>query len=242
MYYNRSMLEIKNLYYTVNENGIKKEILKDINLKLKNNKLYVITGQNGSGKSTLVKIIMGIYCQTSGEIFFDGENISTLPITDRAQKGIAFSFQQPTTFKGLKIKDLLDIASGQKNTLSQNCNLLSKVGLCARDYIERYLDNKLSGGELKRIEIAMALARKSKLNIFDEPEAGIDLWSFDKLTNIFSTIKNTTLIVSHQQKILDIADEIILMKNGEIIKIGTKEDVLPFINNSSCGKLRGENE
>ncbi len=236
------MLEIKNLSFSVQENGKSKEILKNINLSLAQNKLYVITGQNGSGKSTLVKIIMGILSQTSGQIFFGGKDISSMPIHERARLGISFAFQSPVTFKGLKVKELLDIASGQKNSLSQNCDYLSKVGLCARDYIDRYIDDKLSGGELKRIELAMALSRKGKLNIFDEPEAGIDLWSFDKLVSLFSSVKGTTLIVSHQRKILEIADKIILMKNGEIVKVGGKEEILPLTTNSSCTKLRGENE
>lgn len=236
------MLEIKNLSFSVQENGKSKEILKNINLSLAQNKLYVITGQNGSGKSTLVKIIMGILSQTSGQIFFGGKDISSMPIHERARLGISFAFQSPVTFKGLKVKELLDIASGQKNSLSQNCDYLSKVGLCARDYIDRYIDDKLSGGELKRIELAMALSRKGKLNIFDEPEAGIDLWSFDKLVSLFSSVKGTTLIVSHQRKILEIADKIILMKNGEIVKVGGKEEILPLTTNSSCTKLRGEHE
>ena len=236
------MLEIKNLSYSVKEHDKEKQILKNINLSLAQNKLYVITGQNGSGKSTLVKIIMGIVSQTSGQIFFGGKDISSMPIHERARLGISFAFQSPVTFKGLKVKELLDIASGQKNSLAQNCDYLSKVGLCARDYIDRYIDDKLSGGELKRIELAMALSRKGKLNIFDEPEAGIDLWSFDKLVSLFSSVKGTTLIVSHQRKILEIADKIILMKNGEIVKVGSKEEILPLIANSSCTKLRGENE
>lgn len=236
------MLEIKNLSFSVQENGKSKEILKNINLSLAQNKLYVITGQNGSGKSTLVKIIMGILSQTSGQIFFGGKDISSMPIHERARLGISFAFQSPVTFKGLKVKELLDIASGQKNSLSQNCDYLSKVGLCARDYIDRYIDDKLSGGELKRIELAMALSRKGKLNIFDEPEAGIDLWSFDKLVSLFSSVKGTTLIVSHQRKILEIADKIILMNNGEIVKVGNREEVLPLTEKSSCIKLRGEHE
>lgn len=236
------MLEIKNLSYSVKEHDKEKQILKNINLSLEDGKLYCITGQNGSGKSTLVKIIMGILTQKSGQIFWKGKDISTLPIHERAKLGISFAFQSPVTFKGLKVKDLLDIASGQKNSLTQNCDSLSKVGLCARDYIDRYIDDKLSGGELKRIEIAMALSRKGKLNIFDEPEAGIDLWSFDKLVSLFSSIKGITLIVSHQRKILEIADKIILMNNGEIVKVGNREEVLPLTEKSSCIKLRGEHE
>lgn len=237
------MLKIKNLNYSITENDTVKNILKDINIELKDNKIYVITGPNGSGKSTLVKLIMGIKSPTSGDIFFDEKNLNPLSINERANLGISFAFQQPVTFKGLKVRDLLDIASGKKNDFNSLCNYLSTVGLCAKDYINRPIDDKLSGGELKRIELSMVLARNTKLNIFDEPEAGIDLWSFDNLTKIFSNLKNSTnIIVSHQRKILEIADEIILLKNGQIVKIGSYKDVLPMIENNVCNKLRGENE
>ena len=232
------MLEIKDICFEREH----KKILDHISLVLDETKFYVITGPNGSGKSTLAKIIMGIVKPDSGQILLNGEDITHLSVDERAKKGVGFAFQSPVTFKGLKVKDLLDIASGQKNSLTQNCDSLSKVGLCARDYIDRYIDDKLSGGELKRIEIAMALSRKGKLNIFDEPEAGIDLWSFDKLVSLFSSIKGTTLIVSHQRKILEIADKIILMNNGEIVKVGNREEVLPLTEKSSCIKLRGEHE
>ena len=227
------MLKIKNLNYSITENDTVKDILKDINIELKDNKIYVITGPNGSGKSTLVKLIMGIKSPTSGDIFFDEKNLNPLSINERANLGISFAFQQPVTFKGLKVRDLLDIASGKKNDFNSLCNYLSTVGLCAKDYINRPIDDKLSGGELKRIELSMVLARNTKLNIFDEPEAGIDLWSFDNLTKIFSNLKNSTnIIVSHQRKILEIADEIILLKNGQIVKIGSYKDVLPMIENN----------
>ena len=234
------MLEIKNLSYSVKENN---DILKDINLKFKDEKIYVITGPNGSGKSTLVKIIMGILKQTSGEIFFDNEDLTALTIDERASKGISYAFQQPVTFKGIKVRELLDLASGEKNKLNNHCDFLSTVGLCAKDYLDRSIDDKLSGGELKRIELAMAIARNAKLNIFDEPEAGIDLWSFDNLIKIFSSLKNATnIIVSHQKKILEIADEIILLKNGEILAQGKLNDITPMLENDKCGRLRGKNE
>ena len=233
------MLNLKDISYSIKTEKGQKKILKNINLNFEKGKTYVITGQNGSGKSTLVKLIMGIERQSSGEIFFEEENISDLAVNERANRGITFAFQKPVTFKGLKVKDLLDIASNQKNTLSQNCEFLSKVGLCARDYLDRYVDEKLSGGEIKRIELALSLVRNGKLDIFDEPEAGIDLWSFERLVKLFENEEKTTIIVSHQQKILERADQIILMHDGKISKTGTPKEVMPIINNSVCGKLRG---
>ncbi len=235
------MIEVKNLNYTIVEDNIEKNILKNINLKFDENKIYVITGPNGSGKSTLVKLLMGINNLTDGQIFFDGKDITNLKINERANLGISYAFQQPVTFKGLKVRDLLDVASGKKNDFNEICNYLSMVGLCAKDYINRSLDDKLSGGELKRIELAMVLCRKSKVNIFDEPEAGIDLWSFEQLTKIFGSLKNScNIIVSHQKKILEIADEVILVKNGEVQKVGSLNEILPLIENNKCNKLRGE--
>lgn len=235
------MIEVKNLSYTIVEDNIEKNILKNINLKFDENKIYVITGPNGSGKSTLVKLLMGINNLTDGQIFFDGKDITNLKINKRANLGISYAFQQPVTFKGLKVRDLLDVASGKKNDFNEICNYLSMVGLCAKDYINRSLDDKLSGGELKRIELAMVLCRKSKVNIFDEPEAGIDLWSFEQLTKIFGSLKNScNIIVSHQKKILEIADEVILIKNGEVQKVGSLDEILPLIENNKCNKLRGE--
>ena len=170
------MLELKNLNFASSETTSEKEILRDINLTLEDNKIYAITGPNGSGKSTLAKLIMGIISPSSGKIIFDGKDITSLDIDKRAKLGISYAFQTPITFKGLKIRDLLDVASGKQNNFGQICDILSSVGLCAKDYINRPLDASLSGGELKRIEIAMVLCRNAKLNIFDEPEAGIDLW------------------------------------------------------------------
>lgn len=233
------MLELQKINYSVYENGIEKQILKDISLKIANKKNVVITGQNGSGKSTLAKIIMGILKPTSGKIIFDGEDITNLSITERAQRGIAFGFQQPVTFKGLKVKDLLKIALNKAFDFNECCTYLSKVGLCAKDYINRPLDSKLSGGELKRIEIAMVLARQAKLNVFDEPEAGIDLWSFDSLVDIFQKQKPTNIIISHQHKIINIADMVVLLNNSKLEKIGTPEEVINFIDSTKCEKLRG---
>lgn len=235
------MLEIKDLNYNVVEPNNENNILKNININFEDNRTYVITGPNGSGKSTLSKIIMGILSPTSGHIFFDGQEITNMPINERAKIGISYAFQQPVTFKGLKVRELLDVASGKKNTVDQLCDYLSMVGLCAKDYINRPLDDKLSGGELKRIELAMVLARKTKLNIFDEPEAGIDLWSFEQLTKIFSSLKTScNIIVSHQKKILEIADFVILLRDGQIEKVGTLNEISPLLNNHTCHKLQGD--
>ena len=231
------MIELKNISYDAKD-GNSKEILKDISLTFNENKITVITGPNGSGKSTLAKILMGILKPSSGEIWYNGKNITDYTIDQRAKLGFSFGFQQPITFKGLTVKDLLDIASNKKNTLSVACEYLSKVGLCAKDYINRQIDNKLSGGELKRIEIAMVLAKNGEVNIFDEPEAGIDLWSFEQLIKIFKEQNTTSIIISHQSKIIDIADRVILLKNGKIEHIGTKEQVMPLIEQQKCKKLK----
>ena len=235
------MLEIKDLSYNIVEPDNENNILKNINVTFEDGKIYVITGPNGSGKSTLSKIIMGILQPTSGHVFFDGQEITDIPINERAKLGISYAFQQPVTFKGLKVRELLDVASGKKNTVDKLCDYLSMVGLCAKEYINRPLDDKLSGGELKRIELAMVLARNSKLNIFDEPEAGIDLWSFEQLTKIFTSLKNScNIIVSHQKKILEIADVIILLRDGQIEKIGSLNEISPLLNSRTCHKLQGE--
>ena len=235
------MLEIKDICYEVVDNGKKKTILDHVSFKLENGVLAVITGQNGSGKSTLAKIIMGILKPTSGKILFNGKDISKLDITKRAKLGFSFAFQQPVTFKGITVKQLLDIASGKENTVAEACKILSKVGLCARDYIDREVNNKLSGGELKRIELAMIVARNAKINICDEPEAGIDLWSFEALVNLFKESSGSNIIISHQNRIIDIADKLILLGSGKVIKEGTKEEVIPFIEKQKCERLK-ENE
>ncbi len=235
------MLELKNLSFSVEENGKQKEILHDLNLKIDNSRFVVITGPNGSGKSTLAKLIMGIEKPTSGQIIFDGEDITELSITERAKRlsiterakrGISFAFQQPVRFKGIRVHDLLRLAAGKDITIAEACNYLSEVGLCARDYIEREINSSLSGGELKRIEIATLLARQTKLSVFDEPEAGIDLWSFQNLIRIFENMQkeikdSSIIIISHQERILRIADEIVLLSGGTIKKQGSVEDILP---------------
>lgn len=237
------MINLENISYSIIENnGEKKDILKNINLSFEKGKTYVITGPNGSGKSTLAKIIMGIITSTSGKIDFEGGNINNLSVPDRAKLGFSYAFQKPITFKGITIRKLLNIASGKENKMGEICDYLSMVGLCAKDYIDRPLDDKLSGGEQKRIELALVLVRNGIVNIFDEPEAGIDIWSFDKLTQIFKTLsKATNIIISHQRKVLEIADEIILLEKGEIKKIGTFNDVESFLN-SSCARLGGKHE
>ena len=224
------MLELQNISY-VTEDG--KTILKDINAKIDDH-FVVITGPNGSGKSTLAKVIAGINKPSSGRILLNGEDITDLSITERANKGISYAFQQPVRFKGLTVKDLMSLAAGKEASLNELCNLLSEVGLCAKDYINRDLDGSLSGGELKRIEIAMAFARNSDLTLFDEPEAGIDLWSFSMLIQKFEEIhtekKQSLIVISHQEKIINMADRIMIIDDGEIKKIGTKDEVLPYLN------------
>lgn len=221
------MLELKNICYEVEDN---KEIIRNISLQIEDH-FVAITGPNGGGKSTLAKIIAGIVTPTSGQILLDGEDITGLNITERANKGISFAFQQPVHFKGLTVRDLITIAAGKKLSVNEICDILSEVGLCAREYIDREINSSLSGGELKRIEIAMITARGTKLSIFDEPEAGIDLWSFNSLIRVFEKmrdeIQGTILIISHQERILDIAEKIIVIADGQLKKTGTKQEVLP---------------
>ena len=230
------MLELQNISYQVDEEGKDKEIIKDISLKI-DGRFTAITGPNGGGKSTLAKIIAGIVTPTSGKILLDGEDITELSITDRARKGISFAFQQPVHFKGLTVKDLITIAAGTEMSVNEICDILSEVGLCAREYIDREINGSLSGGELKRIEIAMITARGTKLSIFDEPEAGIDLWSFNSLIKVFEKMRDeingTILIISHQERILDIADKIIVIADGQVRKTGTKAEVLPELLNTA---------
>ncbi len=228
------MLQLDHIAFHADTNDGKAEIIRDISLHIDANKFIVITGPNGGGKSTLAKIIAGIETATAGTITFQGEDITGLSITERAKRGIGFAFQQPVRFKGLTVLDLLRIASGKQITISEACEYLSEVGLCAKDYIHREVNASLSGGELKRIEIATILARDVKLAIFDEPEAGIDLWSFQNLIRIFekmreSTQDRTILVISHQERILNIADEIIVLADGKIEKHGPKEQILPSI-------------
>ncbi len=229
------MLEIKNLSYRVCDEHGEKQILNNLNFKVEPNKLTVITGPNGSGKSTLSKLIMGIKTPLSGQILFNGEDITSKSITERARMGIGFSFQQPVKIKGLSVYGLLNIAAGRQGlTREQACGYLCEVGLCVDTYLDRELDSSLSGGELKRIEIASLLAKAPKLALFDEPEAGIDLWSFQKLTSLFATMRNNLnggamLIISHQERIMQIADTIAILKDGVIEKSGSKDEILPLI-------------
>lgn len=224
------MLELKNISFRAETENGEKEILKNINLKIDSG-FVVITGPNGGGKSTLAKIIAGIITPSSGQILLDGEDVTNLSITERAKKGISFAFQQPVRFKGITVHDLISLAAGKKIGINEACSFLSQVGLCARDYINREVNASLSGGELKRIEIATVLARSTEVSIFDEPEAGIDLWSFNNLIKVFenmhSTMGGSIIIISHQERILNIADKIVVVANGKIKQYGAKEDILP---------------
>lgn len=225
------MLELIDVSFDVSEGKEEKGILKKVNLKIEDGSLIAITGPNGGGKSTLAKVIAGIYKPTSGRILLNGMDITDMSITERALAGVSFAFQQPVRFKGIRVKDLLSLASGKQATVAQACEYLSKVGLCAKDYINREIDGSLSGGELKRIEIATILARNTKLSLFDEPEAGIDLWSFKNLIQVFEKMhqdkESTIMIISHQERILNIADEIVVLADGEIRARGGKDEVLP---------------
>ncbi|MBQ6717401.1 MAG: ATP-binding cassette domain-containing protein [Clostridia bacterium] len=232
------MLQLKNISFSAENEDGKKEILKDISMDIDNGFL-AITGPNGGGKSTLAKIIAGIIKPTSGRILLDGEDITDLSITERAKKGISFAFQQPVRFKGITVNDLIRLASGKDITMSQACDYLSQVGLCARDYINREVNASLSGGELKRIEIATVLARGTKVSLFDEPEAGIDLWSFGNLINVFEkmheTLGGSIIIISHQERILNIADNVAVLSAGELKSYGKRDDVLPELLGKTSG-------
>lgn len=231
------MLELKDVSFAVENDNNTKGILKNINLTLDDNKFIAITGPNGGGKSTMAKIIAGIVKPTSGRIYLDGEDITDLDVTERARRGISFAFQQPVRFKGITVRDLINIASGEQLSTISACKYLSEVGLCAKDYIDREVNASLSGGELKRIEIATVIARGTKLSVFDEPEAGIDLWSFQNLIKVFERLHDTTngsiIIISHQERILNIADQIIVLAAGQVSQVGTKEDILPGLLNIS---------
>lgn len=234
------MLELQDICFERDN----KKILNNINLKIDTDKFVVITGPNGSGKSTLAKIIMGIEKPDSGKILFEGKDITKLPINKRADLGIGFAFQQPVRFKGITVFDLLKLSAEKDINKSEACEILSKVGLCAREYVDREINSSLSGGEIKRIEIASVAVRNSKLTIFDEPEAGIDLWSFQSLIKVFEEmreiVKGTTLIISHQERILEFADEVILLKEGRIVDVGSKEKVLKQVQTQSvCCRLGG---
>ena len=246
------MLTLERISYDVRDEDGQKEIIKDLSLTLEDNKFIVITGPNGGGKSTLARLIAGVAKPTSGKIYFDGKDITDASITERANMGISFAFQQPVRFKGVQVLDLLRLAAGKMNlSVADACKYLSEVGLCAKDYINREVNASLSGGELKRIEIATVLARGTKLSLFDEPEAGIDLWSFQNLIQVFEKMRNaihdsSILIISHQERILDIADEIVVIADGVIRSQGPKEEILPQLLGTSsavdvCRNYEGGN-
>lgn len=235
------MLELIDISYSAPSDSGEKEILKNINIKLDKG-FIAITGPNGGGKSSLAKIICGLYKPTSGKILLNGVDITNYGVTERARAGISFGFQQPVRFKGITVKDLITIASGKKTTISDACEYLSEVGLCARDYIDREINSSLSGGELKRIEIATVLARNSSFSVFDEPEAGIDLWSFNSLITVFNNLRKkndgTILIISHQERILSIADRVIMLNGGEVTEDGSADKVLcGILKQNTCSKL-----
>ena len=238
------MLELRNISFSADG----KQILKNINLVIDDAKFVVITGPNGGGKSTLAKVIASIITPDSGQILLDGQDITDWSITDRARAGVSFAFQQPVRFKGVTVKDLITLASGKDISTAAACDYLAQVGLCAKDYIDREVNASLSGGELKRIEIATVMARKTKLTLFDEPEAGIDLWSFKNLIDVFEKmhdeIQASIMIISHQERILNIADQVVVISNGEIAQIGTKEEVLPglFGIDPGCRYFQGGNK
>ncbi len=242
------MLTLENLSFDVNDGKGEIGIIKDLSLTIGDGKFVVITGPNGGGKSTTAKLIMGIEKPTGGRILFDGQDITDMNITERANLGISFAFQQPVRFKGVQVLDLIRLAAKKKMTVTEACQYLSEVGLCAKDYINREINASLSGGELKRIEIATVLARASKLSVFDEPEAGIDLWSFQNLIQVFERMRKNTngsiLIISHQERILNIADEIVVIADGRIVNQGPRDEIMPQIMGTAsavdaCSKFYG---
>ena len=242
------MLELKNIRFDVDDDAGHVDILKDVSFAIPENKFVVITGPNGGGKSTIAKLIAGVRMPTSGQILFDGQDITAMDITQRARLGISYALQQPVRFKGIQVIDLLRIAAGRELSVTESCDYLSRVGLCARDYINREVNASLSGGELKRIEIATILARGTRLSVFDEPEAGIDLWSFQSLIKVFEEMRksiehSSILVISHQERILNIADEIIVVADGRISKHGPRDEILPELIGtssalSSCDRLQ----
>ncbi len=235
------MIELKNVSYKIVDKGKERVILDNISCAFETGEIVAITGHNGSGKSTLTKLIMGILPVSDGQIIFDGLDITNMPINDRAKLGLTYSFQTPITFKGVTVKELLDIASGVENTIPNACEYLSKVGLCAKDYINRQFDNTLSGGELKRIELALSVAKGGKHIIFDEPEAGIDLWSFERLNQLFEQNKSY-IVVSHQERVLERADKILVLEQGRISHFGEAGKVMTSIGSKVCKRMEVRDE
>ena len=235
------MLELRNVSFAVAGEEGTKEIVKNVSLTVEEG-FVALTGPNGGGKSTLAKLIAGIYTPTSGKILLDGLDITNMSVTERARAGVSYAFQQPVRFKGITVRDLINLAAGKTLSVGEACAYLSEVGLCARDYINREVNASLSGGELKRIEIATVLARGTKFTVFDEPEAGIDLWSFGNLINVFEKMhekqKGTILIISHQERILNIADKIVVIAGGEVDKVGTRDEILPALLGAAGGTCR----
>lgn len=240
------MLEVKNLVFHPLDNGVEKSIIEDISFTVPDGEMLVITGPNGGGKSTMAKLLMGIEKPDGGQILLDGQDITEFPIAERAKAGIGFAFQQPPRFKGMTVERLLNLAAGEELSEDTCCDLLSRVGLCAKEYLKREVDATLSGGEMKRLEIASVLAKPHKLCIFDEPEAGIDLWSFSMLVKQFEQLyqekKETLILISHQERIIQMADRIMVIRDGKVAALGTKEEVYPMLmeNNlpTGCEKLR----
>ncbi len=232
------MLELIDVSYRVSDGETEKEIVKNVSLKIEDG-FVALTGPNGGGKSTLAKLIAGIYTPTSGKILLDGIDITNMSVTERARLGVSYAFQQPVRFKGITVNDLINLAAGRKLSVTEACSYLSEVGLCARDYISREVNASLSGGELKRIEIATVLARGTKLSVFDEPEAGIDLWSFNNLIAVFEKMHErlggNILIISHQERILNIADRIVVIADGTVRQVGSKDEIMPSLLGASGG-------
>ena len=239
------MLELRNVSFRAGDEPDAKEIINHVSLTI-DQRFVALTGPNGGGKSTLAKLIAGIYIPTEGQILLDGIDITNASVTERARMGVSFAFQQPVRFKGLTVSDLITLASGRKLTVAEVCSYLSEVGLCAREYVNREINASLSGGELKRIEIAMVMARGTKLTLFDEPEAGIDLWSFGNLITVFEKmhekINGTIMIISHQERILNIADRIIVIADGQVRQDGTRDEILPSLlgTSAACSVLTGK--
>ena len=239
------MLELRNVSFRAGDEPDAKEIINHVSLTI-DQRFVALTGPNGGGKSTLAKLIAGIYIPTEGQILLDGVDITNASVTERARMGVSFAFQQPVRFKGLTVSDLITLASGRKLSVAEVCSYLSEVGLCAREYVNREINASLSGGELKRIEIAMVMARGTQLTLFDEPEAGIDLWSFGNLITVFEKMHEkmggTIMIISHQERILNIADRIIVIADGQIRRDGPKDEILPSLlgTSAACSVLTGK--